>query len=595
MTGSTSSANFPTTETAYLANCPATCTANFNGFVTELNPTGTGIVYSTYLSGTNNGTAIQNGGLSIALDSSFDAYVTGGTSSTTFPSQNPVQPANAGGNDAFVTELNPTGTGVLFSTYLGGNFDDFGEGIALDSAGNIYVTGYTESTSGTAPNFPTTPGAFETGCGDLGTCNEQADAFIAKINTTEFTLTTTESGNGGGTITSSPAGINCPAGACAASFANSTVVTLTATANPGSTFMGWSGACEGTGTCTVTLNSDQSVSAQFSVIYTLSVGQSGIGTGTVVDNTSAISCQPTCSASYDGGTTVTLTATPSANSAFTGWSGGGCSGTGSCVVALNANTVVTANFALTTASACTGTTTNWIGPASGNWSNAANWSTDAVPNSSTTNVCISDAHGAAAVTLDTSVSVGNLYIDSGSSLTISNNQMLTVSGNISNAGTITVSANGNATYLTVAGAVTLTGSGTVTLTTGANGNTAYIYQSGTSSLTNVNNTIQGEGQLPIATLVNQAARTINGNQSGVLLVNATHVTNQGLIEATGAGTLETNTAVNNQNGTITANAATVAFMNNTTISGGTLNAVSSGTIGTARNNNATLDGSSKAR
>jgi hypothetical protein len=594
VTGSTSSTNYPTTSNAYQTTCPATCTSTFNGFVTELNPAGTGLLYSTYLSGASNGTAIQNGGLSIALDSSFDAYITGGTSSTTFPSDNPVQVLNAGGNDAFVTELNPTGTGILFSTYLGGNADDFGEGIALDSTANIYVTGYTESTTGTTPNFPTTQGAFETGCGDLGTCNGQADAFIAKFNTTEFTLTTTESGNGGGTITSNPAGINCPTAGCAASFTTSTVVTLTATPNPGSTFMGWSGACTGTGTCTVTMNSDQSVNAQFSVIYTLTVGESGVGTGVVVDNTSAISCQPTCSASYDGGTTVTLTATASANSAFAGWSGAGCSGTGPCVVTLNSNEIVTANFALTAASACTGTTTNWIGPATGgNWSNAANWSTDAVPNSATTNVCISDAHGAAAVTLDTSVSVDNLYIDSGSSLTISNNEMLTVSGSISNAGTITVSANGNATYLTVAGAVTLTGSGTVTLTTGSNGNTAYIYPSGTSSLTNVNNTIQGEGQLPIGTLVNQAAGTINGNLAGVLLVNATHVTNQGLIEATGTGTLQTNGPVNNQNGTITANAGTVAFLNNTTISGGTLNAVSSGTIGTAQNNNATLDGSSQ--
>ena len=163
-------------------------------------------------------------------------------------------------------------------------------------------------------------------------------------------------------------------------------------------------------------------------------------------------------------------------------------------------------------------------------------------------MCISDARGAAAVTLDTPVSVDNLYIDSGSSLTISNNETLAVSGNISNAGNITISANGNATYLTVAAGVTLTGSGTVTLTTGSNGNVAYINQSGTSSLTNVNNTIQGEGQLPVATLETEAAGTIDGNVSGVLSVNATHVTNQGLM-ATGTGTLQTNTAVNNQNGT----------------------------------------------
>ena len=142
--------------------------------MTKLNPMGTALVYSTYLGGTGG-----DGGNGIAVDTSGNAYVTGSTTSTNFPTTpGAFQTSPGGGNDAFVTKLNPTGTALVYSTYLGGSNDDIGYGIAVDTSGNAYVTGFTLST-----NFPTTPGAYQTtfGGGDF-------DAFVTKLNPTGTAL-----------------------------------------------------------------------------------------------------------------------------------------------------------------------------------------------------------------------------------------------------------------------------------------------------------------------------------------------------------------------------------------------------------------------
>jgi len=146
-------------------------------------------------------------------------------------------------------------------------------------------------------------------------------------------------------VTSSPAGIDCGA-TCAASFDYGTEVTLTAVAAPGSTFTGWSGSgCTGTGTCVVTVDGAKSVTANFTLnTYTLTVNKTGTGSGTVTSSPAGIDCGATCAASFDYGTEVTLTAAADSDSTFAGWSGGGCSGTGTCVVTVNAATSVTANF-----------------------------------------------------------------------------------------------------------------------------------------------------------------------------------------------------------------------------------------------------------
>src|SRR2546425_25092 len=148
VTGFTNSMNFPTTLVAFRT----TSGGGAHAFVTKLNPTGSGLVYSTYLGGSSN-----DRGLGIAVDSGGHAYVTGRTNSMNFPTTpGAFQTTSSGGFDAFVTRLNPTGSGLVYSTYLGGSGTDQGRGIAVDPGGHAHVTGLTNST-----NFPTTPGAFQ--------------------------------------------------------------------------------------------------------------------------------------------------------------------------------------------------------------------------------------------------------------------------------------------------------------------------------------------------------------------------------------------------------------------------------------------------
>jgi phospholipase C len=171
--------------------------------------------------------------------------------------------------------------------------------------------------------------------------------------TSNFELTLQSSGTG--TITSSPAGINCGQ-TCSASFASGTVVTLTATPGTGSTFGGWSGACSGTGTCSVTLSANTSVTATFSVAAgqpQLTVKDAGTGTGTVTSSPTGINCGTTCSAGFASGTAVTLTAAAATGSTFAGWSGA-CTGASTCALTLTANASATATFNSTTGSGSIG-------------------------------------------------------------------------------------------------------------------------------------------------------------------------------------------------------------------------------------------------
>jgi hypothetical protein len=174
----------------------------------------------------------------------------------------------------------------------------------------------------------------------------QQDVFFAKIpvTTTDYTLLVSKSGAGSGTVTSSPSGINCGS-TCSAQFSPETSVTLTATADGGSTFTGWSGGgCTGTGTCTVTMNSNISVSASFSTATsTLSVSVIGSPGGKVTSSPAGIDCGSTCSANFNNGTQVTLSATAAAAWGLAGW-GGACGGIAGCSVTLNANASVSAAF-----------------------------------------------------------------------------------------------------------------------------------------------------------------------------------------------------------------------------------------------------------
>jgi Bacterial Ig-like domain (group 3)/Beta-propeller repeat len=187
VTGFTQSANFPVTRSAFQTKCNqgSNCD-NGDGFVTKLNPAGSALVYSSYLGGSQLDYA--NG---ITVDSAGDVYITGYTYSTDFPvTRGAVQTACNDGDsdgctqfgDAFVTKVNPAGSALVYSTYLGGNSEDVGWGIATDSAGNAYVTGHTIS-----GDFPVTPGSFQQTCGD-NCAYPISDVFVTKLNATGSAL-----------------------------------------------------------------------------------------------------------------------------------------------------------------------------------------------------------------------------------------------------------------------------------------------------------------------------------------------------------------------------------------------------------------------
>src|SRR5204862_15796 len=137
----------------------------------KLNATGSALAYSTYLGGSG-----YDVGYAIAVDSSGSAHVTGTTSSTNFPTANPLQAGNGGFADVFVAKLNAAGSALAYSTYLGGSSEDQGRGIAVDGSGTAYVGGSTLSA-----NFPTASPVQATKAGSW-------DVFLSKINAAGGTL-----------------------------------------------------------------------------------------------------------------------------------------------------------------------------------------------------------------------------------------------------------------------------------------------------------------------------------------------------------------------------------------------------------------------
>ncbi len=197
--GVSSSSDLETTSNAYQPNFAGLTALNNgqftgDGFVAKFSPAGA-LLYLTYLGG-----SADDGITAIAVDSAGNAYLTGGTNSTDFPTKNPYQ-AKLGGtqtpalgsDDAFFAKLSPDGSTLLVSTYLGGNNNDIGLSIALDSTGNIYLCGATASS-----NFPTV-NPVQPGFGGAGGEPirhaydtvpewEPGDAFIAKFNPTATQL-----------------------------------------------------------------------------------------------------------------------------------------------------------------------------------------------------------------------------------------------------------------------------------------------------------------------------------------------------------------------------------------------------------------------
>ncbi len=173
VTGTTKSSNFPTTGNAFdrsqniPPNCPRCATDVTDGFVFKLNAAGSALTYSTYLGGTE-----YEAPRGIAVDGSGNAYVTGETLSSDYPTTAGAFSRTYRGNyDAFATKLNTTGSALVYSTLLGGAAVDNGGQVQVDGGGNAYLLGASSST-----DFPTTAGAFDT------TANGAFDATLTKLN-----------------------------------------------------------------------------------------------------------------------------------------------------------------------------------------------------------------------------------------------------------------------------------------------------------------------------------------------------------------------------------------------------------------------------
>ncbi len=438
--GWTESANFPVTTNV----SQNSLRGSRDAFVTSLNASGSAWRYSTYLGGT----AIDEA-RDLVLDATGNVIITGWTRSTDFPYNRGPQSANAGGADAFVTVLDGVNsfTKILFSTYIGGASDDRGDSVAVDSAGNAYVTGPTSSTDfpsvrafqlsfgggysdGFVVKLSTHGGPFlyasyiggnsgenqyalyfpeQTWAGVAvipggaayivgatasdnfptlnplqGTAGGSYDGFAAKVAVqVDLRLTMTDSpdpANLGNTVTyvltvnnlgpdvatnvrvtdTLPAGMSFVSatpsqGSCTGT--STVTCSLGLINNPGSATVTIRVAPSTIGTKTnsasvtrfetdpVNGNNTASVTTTVRSHLGVTVSSAPGATGSVSSLPSGISCGNDCEQFYTTATTVRLTANPGATSEFRGWSGD-CSGTGVCILSMSQNHSVTADFGL---------------------------------------------------------------------------------------------------------------------------------------------------------------------------------------------------------------------------------------------------------
>jgi hypothetical protein len=193
-------------------------------------------------------------------------------------------------------------------------------------------------------------------CGPNGECPPDMSCVnlvcrsggLTQDATTFYTLTVNKGGDGAGTVSSAPTGIDCGAD-CTEEVASGTMVTLTATPGTDSVFVGWTGACSGTQTCTITLNAATSVTAMFALQYSLVVALGGNGSGFVTSQPSGINCGADCTEGYTPNTIVALSGFAATGSTFDGWSGPGaanCTSNAPCNVTIDQAKMITATFTL---------------------------------------------------------------------------------------------------------------------------------------------------------------------------------------------------------------------------------------------------------
>lgn len=272
VTGYTCSTDFPTLDPVQSLNASGGCE---DAFVAKLDAAGDALVYSTFLGGTGN-----DAGLGIAVDPAGGAYVAGYTCSTDFPVVNAIQATSNGDCDAFVSKLNSAGNELVYSTYLGGSDTDVAQAISADPAGNAYVTGYTLSA-----DFPTTAGAFQTtfGGGSCGAAPQEAkpcaDAFVAKLNPTGSALAYSTYLGGGSYDAGQGIAVDGAGNAYVTGFTTSSNFPAANALQPGCDNCGFPGEAGAQG-----LSSDAFVTklnpAGSALVYSTYLGGSGADTGT---------------------------------------------------------------------------------------------------------------------------------------------------------------------------------------------------------------------------------------------------------------------------------------------------------------------------
>ncbi len=337
--GYTMSSNFPTTTGAYKNSCYS---VGSEVFVTKWDSDLNGLLSSTCVGGDR---TIPDR-LSMVLDASDHVYIAGTVEATDYPTTDGAYQTTYDSKEhAFVSKLDRDLSFLLASTFLGGNDYELGNAIALDVSGNAYVIGFT-----TSADFPISGSAYDT------SLNGYVDAYVSKLDPNlsssgcDYVLTPASINfmAAGGT---GSAGVTASAEACPWTVkSNASWITVTS---------GSSG--NGSGTVSYAISANMGTTPRSGAIaiggqvfavtqegirqFTLTLSKSGTGTGTVTSADGSISCGTECSAAYNEGTVVTLAATPSNGYIFSGWSGGACSGTGTCSFAVNADTTVTATFA----------------------------------------------------------------------------------------------------------------------------------------------------------------------------------------------------------------------------------------------------------
>lgn len=310
---------------------------NDEGYAVAVQPDGKIVVAGSTVVGTETDLAVVRYNADGSLDNNF------GTSGT--------KTISLGASDyhAFAVALQPDGKIVLAGGNLNGSAREFAF-VRLNADGSLdsgFGSGgkllLSIGAGGFAEGVALQPDGKLVAAGFSGTGSSGEFAFVRLLGNT---LTVTKAGTGEGSVGSSPAGITCGS-TCSAPFA-AIPITLTATPQAGSVFSGWSGGgCVGTGACHIQLSSDVQVTATFTLVKTLTVTETGNGSGVVSSMPAGIDCGLICAHAFTAGTSVTLTARPARGSGFAGWSGACSVTTGRiCTLQMDADHDVTAAFSL---------------------------------------------------------------------------------------------------------------------------------------------------------------------------------------------------------------------------------------------------------